>query len=192
MTGGRATSAIAATVVVAALLVLQAAVLALMGRPLVCTCGTILAWYPSASGPGTSQHVADWYSFSHVLHGLLFYLLLRAAMPGAPPLVRLAIAMGMEVGWEVLENTPLIIERYRQTAMAQGYFGDSIVNSLADSLAAAAGFLVARSVPVWVSVAIFAAVEVLLATIIRDNLTLNVIQLIAPDAGLSEWQGGGG
>ncbi len=105
--------------------------------------------------------------------------------------LRLALAVGLEVGWEVLENTPFIIERYRQQALAQGYVGDSILNSLSDTCCAIIGFWLARLLPVRGSIALVVALEVFVGVMIHDNLTLNIIQLIHPVPAISAWQAGG-
>ncbi len=177
--------------IVAGLLALQAAVLFAFGQPPICTCGTIRLWVGTVSGPENSQQLSDWYSFSHVIHGIGFYFLLRLIAPRAPVLLRLALAVGIEVGWEILENTPFIIDRYRQQALAQGYVGDSIINSLSDTCCAIFGFFLARSLPVWSSVALVVALELFVGVMIHDNLTLNIIQLIHPIPAISHWQGGG-
>jgi hypothetical protein len=163
-----------------------ATVLLLMGRNPLCTCGRIDLWGPV--GPTQSQMVADWYSFSHVVHGFLFYVLLKWAAPSWPTGWRFAAAMAIEAAWEVLENTPMIIDRYREATAALGYEGDSILNSLADIAMMAAGFLLARKLPVWVSVAVVLALELIPLLIIRDNLTLNVWMLLLPTDWLRDWQ----
>lgn len=175
----------------AALLATQAVVLLAMGQPPICACGTVRLWHGETSSPETSQHLTDWYTLTHVVHGFGFYLLLRLVMPGLPTGHRFLGALGLEVGWEILENTPVVIERYREQALAQGYFGDSIVNSLADTLAMVIGFALARLLPVWASVVLVLAVELFLALVIRDNLTLNILQLIYPIEAISRWQAGG-
>lgn len=177
--------------VAAVMLAVQAASLALMGHPLICTCGTVELWYAPTAGPGTSQHVADWYTFTHVVHGFLFYCLLWLVAPGAPLSLLVLAALGIEAGWEIVENTPVIIERYRQTALAAGYFGDSVLNSLSDTLAMLIGFVMARRLPVWVSACVALGTEAVLAWAIRDNLTLNIVQLIYPIEAISRWQAGG-
>lgn len=173
---------------IAGLLATQALVLAAMGQPLICACGSVKLWVGAVTGPETSQQLSDWYSFSHVIHGIGFYLMLWLIAPRAPMRLRLALAAGLEVSWEIFENTPFIIERYRQQALAQGYFGDSIVNSLSDTCAAMVGFLLAYRLPVWASVAVVIGLEVFVGVMIRDNLTLNIIQLIHPSAVISHWQ----
>ncbi len=176
---------------VAGLLALQAGVLYAFGQPPICTCGTIRLWVGTVSGPENSQQLSDWYSFSHVIHGIGFYFLLWLIAPRMPVMLRLALAVGIEVGWEILENTPFIIDRYRQQALAQGYVGDSIVNSLSDTACAIFGFFLARLSPVWGSVGLVVALEVFVGVMIHDNLTLNIIQLIHPIPAISHWQAGG-
>lgn len=175
-----------------AIVAVQLFALHLMGHPWICACGEVRFWYGNPSGAETSQQLLDWYTFSHVLHGFLFYALLWLIAPKSPFLLRLTLAIGLEAAWEIAENTPLIIDRYRQQALAQGYFGDSLINSLSDTLAATLGFVAARLLPVRASVAIAIAVELFLAVMIRDNLTLNIVQLIAPNETISRWQTGGG
>jgi hypothetical protein len=172
------------------LLILAAAAVILyaMGRNPLCTCGRIDLWGPV--GPTQSQMLADWYSFSHVVHGFLFYALLKWAAPAWPSGWRFATAMAIEAAWEVLENTPMIIDRYREATAALGYEGDSILNSLADIAMMAVGFLLARKLPVWTSIAIMVALELIPLFIIRDNLTLNVWMLLAPTDWLRDWQTG--
>jgi hypothetical protein len=169
----------------------QAGALLLMGHPLICACGVVEAWYPDPAGPGTSQHLLDWYSFSHVLHGILFYGLLSLVAPRTSVGTRLLLAVGLEVGWEIVENTPFVIDRYRQSALARGYFGDSVVNSLSDTVMMAIGFGLARVLPIWGSALVVVATELALAVMIRDNLTLNIIQLIHPLEAINRWQVGG-
>ncbi len=170
---------------------LQALILLAMGHPPVCACGTIKLWHGLASSAETSQHLTDWYTYSHVIHGFGFYLLLWLIAPRLPFGVRLAMAIGLESAWEVVENTPLVMDRYRQSALARGYFGDSIVNSVADTLAAAIGFVLARILPVWATVALVIGTELFTAYAVRDNLTLNIIQLIRQSESISKWQMGG-
>src|SRR5690606_23771201 len=109
-----------------ALVAVQAGVLFLFGQPPICMCGHVRLWQGDVLGPENSQQRLDWYTPSHIIHGLAFYLLLRLVFPTAPVALRFAVALGLEVGWELVENSPAIIERYRQQALAQGYFGDSI------------------------------------------------------------------
>ena len=173
------------------LMALQAAALVAMRHPPICTCGYIDLWHGNPSGPETSQHLTDWYTYTHVIHGFGFYLLLRWIAPRKPLVLRLVIAIGLEASWELIENTPIIMDRYRQSALARGYFGDSVVNSVADTIAAVLGFALARLLPVWLSVVLVISLELFAAYMIRDNLILNIIQLIYPSEVISVWQSGG-
>jgi Protein of unknown function (DUF2585) len=177
--------------IAAGLVAVQALALVAMGHPLICTCGDVRLWHGIVFSAENSQHLADWYTYSHVIHGFGFYLLLWLIAPRLPLGVRLVIAIGLEASWEIIENTPPVMERYRRSALAEGYFGDSVINSLSDTLAAVVGFLLARLLPVWSSVALVIAMELFVAYMIRDNLTLNIIQLIHPTAVISKWQTGG-
>lgn len=174
-----------------ALVVAQAVTLAAMGQPLICACGTVKLWHGAVSSPETSQHITDWYTFSHVLHGFIFYAALWAIAPKSPIGLRLLIAVGVEIGWELLENSPMIVERYRQSALAQGYTGDSVLNSVMDTVAAAAGFALAHRFSARVIVAATIAVELAMLWLVRDNLTLNILQLVYPSDAVSKWQTGG-
>lgn len=142
-----------------------------------------------------SQQLADWYSFSHIIHGFIFFGILRLIVPRLPLGARLLLAMGVEVAWEITENSPAVIQHYRQQALAAGYVGDSILNSVSDVAMMSAGFLFASRVPGRYVIAIAVAFEIFTAAMIRDNLTLNVINLIAPSdwapiAAIHDWQAG--
>ena len=160
-----------------------------MGRIPMCKCGTIKLWYGGRGNSEMSQHLTDWYSYSHVLHGIIFYWLLSVVAKGRLSVAaRLVIAMGMEAGWELFENTPFIINRYRTQTSSRDYFGDSIVNSVGDMLSMLVGFLLASRLPAWVTVVLLIATELILLVLIRDNLTLNVIMLIHPVEWIKQWQ----
>lgn len=167
---------------------LAALVLWSIGRPVICTCGNIALWGPV--GPEQSQMIADWYTPSHIVHGFLFYGLLNLAAPRWPVERRFLVALVVEAAWEVLENTPLIIDRYRETTIALGYSGDSILNSVSDIAAMAVGFWAARRLPVWVGVVAVLSLELIALIAIRDNLTLNILMLVAPIGVVDAWQAG--
>ncbi len=170
---------------------LTAAILWLMGRPPICTCGHIDWWVNSATSPRTSQMLADWYSPSHLIHGFLFYGLFHLLARKMPLQRRFLLATIVEAAWEVVENSPVIIDRYREATMALGYTGDSILNSMSDIAMMGLGFLLARKLPVWASALIVIGFEVLTLHVIRDNLTLNVWMLLAPNEAIRDWQAGG-
>ncbi|MEQ1717194.1 MAG: DUF2585 domain-containing protein [Hyphomicrobium sp.] len=175
-----------------AVIIATGVILLAMGRLPVCACGTIKLWHGVVQSSENSQHLTDWYTFSHILHGLLFYLALWWARPDWPIEKRLLAAVVIEAGWEILENTPLIIDRYRTATMSLDYYGDSVVNSLSDIAAMMAGFALAAWLPVAVNVALFFGIEAGLAMLIRDNLTLNVVMLIHPFEAIKLWQAAGG
>lgn len=163
-------------------------VLLAMGRPPFCACGTVELW--GEVGPRQSQMIADWYTPSHVIHGFLFYALLRWAWRRGPLEQRFLAALLIEALWEIAENSPPIIERYREATVALGYSGDSVLNSASDIAMMAIGFLAARRFPVWLSVATVIVLEIVPLVAIRDNLALNIIMLLSPSETILNWQAG--
>lgn len=178
----------------AALLAVQVGILHRFGQPWMSASGHLRLWVGGVVSPDTSQQLSDWYSFSHLIHGMIFFWLLRWIVPHWPLSLRFLAAMGIEIAWEIAENTPAVIHHYRQQALAAGYVGDSILNSLCDTAMMAGGFWLASRVrAAWV-VALAVALELFTAVMIRDNLTLNVINLLAPSQwrvirAIHDWQG---
>ena len=175
----------------AALVAIQVTVLHSLGQPFIAASGRILLWVSDPFSPDTSQQLADWYSFSHIIHGFIFFWLLKLAAPRLPLPARLLIAMGIEIAWEFTENSPAVIQHYRQQAIAAGYVGDSILNSVSDTVMMSSGFLFASRVRARVVIVLALALEIFTACMIRDNLTLNVLGLIAPPIpAIHDWQAG--
>jgi hypothetical protein len=139
-------------------------------------------------GPKQSQMLADWYSPSHIVHGFLFYGALHLAARRWTVERRFLVALVIEAAWEVIENTPAVIDRYRESTIALGYVGDSILNNMSDIAMMAVGFLAARRLPVWASVLIVLLLELVPLLVIRDNLFLNVWMLLAPNQSVLDWQ----
>jgi Protein of unknown function (DUF2585) len=175
---------------IALIILVQVVIERLMGRVWLCECGVVKLWESEVHSSGNSQQISDWYTPSHIIHGFLFYGLGFLILRRAPISIRLGLAGLIEAGWELLENSPLIIERYRSATMAYDYMGDSILNSGMDTVWMTLGFLAAWKLPVRVTIALAIAAEIATAFIIRDNLTLNVIMLIYPIEAIKVWQGG--
>ena len=172
------------------ILAATAAILLAMGRNPICPCGEVKLWWGVVDSSGNSQHLSDWYSASHLIHGFLFFgatwLVLRRY--GFAP--RLILALVVECAWEIVENTDAVIQHYRETTISLDYAGDSVLNSLSDIGFMALGFYLASRLPVWLTILIAIVLEVVVGAIIRDNLALNVLMLLWPIQAVKTWQGG--
>lgn len=167
-----------------------------MARPPICPCGTIRLWQGVVESAENSQQISDWYSFSHVIHGFLFYgaahlLWQRGGFRAIEPKWALALAVLVEGTWEILENSPIIIDRYRAVTISWGYSGDSVMNSFCDMAFMALGFVFASRARAPVTVAVAVAFELFTLAMIRDNLTLNVLMLAWPLDAVRAWQAAG-
>jgi hypothetical protein len=161
-----------------------------MGQPLICKCGYVKLWHGVVVSSENSQHLSDWYTPSHIIHGILFFGLFTLILPKAGINLRLTLSLVLECAWEILENTDMIINRYRESTISLDYFGDSVINSSADIFAMVVGFFLASRLPVWASVALIVVFEGVTTYLIRDGLALNILMLVWPLEAVKVWQGG--
>jgi hypothetical protein len=175
-------------IVIATILAVAALTLRYLGRLWICSCGQLLFWAGEVCSSHNSQHFLDPYSFTHILHGMALYGLLWLLVPKIPLSWRLCLALLMEAVWEVAENTNYVIQLYRETTAALGYQGDTVVNALGDIVTCGIGFMIARWLGLWRSLALFAVTEAVLIVWIRDSLTLEVLMLIYPISAIKAWQ----
>ncbi|MCB1443296.1 MAG: DUF2585 domain-containing protein [Methyloceanibacter sp.] len=175
--------------VIASGIILAAAVaLYAMGHPLICKCGYVKLWHFDVVSSENSQHIFDWYTPSHIIHGFLFYFVFWLIAPRSSFGTRLILALLVEASWEVIENTDFVIDRYREATVALDYYGDSVLNSVSDMLFMIVGFVLAARMPVWLTVLIAVAMEVFTGIMIRDGLALNVLMLLWPSETVLQWQ----
>jgi len=176
--------------IVLGIILIAGALLYGMGHPLICKCGTVKLWHFDVVSAENSQHLFDWYTPSHVIHGFLFYAVLWLIAPRLSFGQRLILAVLVEAGWEVMENTDFVINKYREATVSLDYYGDSVLNSVSDIGFMIVGFLLAAWLPVWLTIVLAVALELFVGIIIRDGLTLNVIMLLWPLDSILQWQQG--
>jgi Protein of unknown function (DUF2585) len=178
--------------IVAGIILAAALALYLMGHPLICKCGYVKLWHFDVMSAENSQHLIDWYTPSHIIHGFLFYgaLWLLSRFLPLSFATRLILAVVIEAAWEVNENTDFVINHYREVTVSLDYYGDSVINSVSDILFMLLGYFMAARLPVWLTVTIAVALELFVGVMIRDNLTLNVLMLVWPIDAVLNWQQG--
>lgn len=172
------------------IILLTASYLIWIGREPICKCGYIKLWHGQVVSSENSQHISDWYTPSHIIHGFLFFGALWLVARRLSFGWRLAIATLVECAWEIVENSDAVIERYRTVTISLDYFGDSVINTVSDVLAMVLGFWLASKLPVWATVTLIVLFEGLTMWIIRDGLALNILMLVYPLDSVAQWQAG--
>ncbi len=167
---------------------LIAGTLYLWGQPLICTCGDVKLWIGSVFDSGNSQHIADWYTLSHILHGVLIALLGRLLFPKLRFGVLFLVAIITGIGWEIVEHTDFVLNAFRSTTINAGYHGDSVLNAVADYIWMMGGFFAAYAMRTLHVVGIVAALELSAAFIARDSLALSTLMLLYPVDVVEDWQ----
>lgn len=175
------------------IVIVQAVILYLLGHIWICKCGYVKLWHGVTFSSENSQHLSDWYSFSHIIHGFAFYWFfwILGVKRKWGLAVAFLLALVVESAWEIWENTDFIINRYREVTISLDYYGDSIINSIMDTLFMAFGFWLAYRSPVWKTIILLVIMELWVGWFIRDNLALNIIMLIHPFDFILKWQSGG-
>jgi hypothetical protein len=166
----------------------MAFVLRFEGRLLICSCNRILIWVGEICSSNNSQQLLDPYSFTHILHGFLLFWIITLLFRRLGPEWQISLALVCEAGWEVFENTPYVIDRYRTETAALGYQGDTVLNSLGDLMCAFIGILIARQLGFRRSVIVFLILEIILIYTIHDSLLLEILMLVRPIAAIKQWQ----
>lgn len=182
------TRRISPLLVTLAIIALTAVWLLWIGREPICKCGYVKLWHGQVVSSENSQHISDWYTPSHIIHGFVFFGLLWFFARRLSLGWRLAMAAAIEAAWEIVENSDAVIERYRSVTISLDYYGDSVLNVVADILAMIAGFLLAARLPVWLTVALALLFEAVTIWLIRDGLALNVLMLVWPVEAIANWQ----
>ena len=190
MTSTRTDTRLVPILITLGVILLTAAWLLWIGREPWCKCGYVKLWHGQVVSSENSQHITDWYTPSHIIHGFLFFGALWLVARRLSFGWRLAIATLVECAWEIVENSDAVIERYRSVTISLDYFGDSVLNTVCDVLAMILGFWLAAKLPVWATVALIIAFEAATIWIIRDGLALNVLMLLSPLEWVGEWQAG--